>query len=66
MSDIRRDLVVRSLDALYDGETGFAVELLEIALTDQPVSGDSRCACGLWPGQRWQCRCREEALERAA
>ena len=53
MSGVRRDLVVRALDYLEDGDQAEAVEILLVALEDGPDEAPACAVCGAraWPGQ---------------
>jgi hypothetical protein len=51
-----RSLVEDAYGALQAGDADHAAELLEVALDDGPVRGDTRCRyCRRWPGEQWTC-----------
>lgn len=66
-----RAAIVRALEAIEDGDVGFAAELLQNALEDPTFPSVERsrcCGCGFtaeWPGLMWQHVCRAE-VRRAA
>lgn len=56
MTSLERALVLRAADALADGDTDYAAELLEIVLdVPKPVDPERCPRCNRWPGQTWTC-----------
>jgi hypothetical protein len=53
----RERVIAEQLVEVHEvGDWSLATELAINLLEAGPVVGDTRCGCGLWPGQQWQCR----------
>jgi hypothetical protein len=46
--------IERALDALDDGDTDLATDLLMDVVATRDRDG-GRCRCGRWPGEQWKC-----------